>query len=188
MTTESSCNIVLLKKLPVILLLIGAIFRFAERVEAQEKIEVEEIVEKNNSESAKKTMQQREEVTSYNLTNKKQLTKVEDIRLQSLKKATQRPMEKNNTGFDYLNDVNHYCAIVNQKTNYYIKDGNQIMKAFQLVLRKQIQIILFLETLSLKDTPIEVCFVNFLIMGQKKIQKKCTDSPIQPIKVSSKNN
>jgi bla regulator protein BlaR1 len=64
MTTESSCNIVLLKKLPVILLLIGAIFRFAERVEAQEKIEVEEIVEKNNSESAKKTMQQREEVTS----------------------------------------------------------------------------------------------------------------------------
>jgi bla regulator protein BlaR1 len=45
MTTESSRSLILLKKLAVIPLLTGFIFLFAERVEAQEILAVEEIVE-----------------------------------------------------------------------------------------------------------------------------------------------
>ena len=45
MTTKSSPTKILLKKLAVIPLLVGFVFLFAERVEAQEIIEVEEVVE-----------------------------------------------------------------------------------------------------------------------------------------------
>jgi bla regulator protein BlaR1 len=125
MTTESSRSLILLKKFAVIPLLTGFIFLFAERVEAQEKIEVQEIVEENNSER-EKTIKQQEEAASKNLTTKEQLTIVEDFRLQSLKKSnTTSSEEKINTGFDYLNDVKHYYVTVNGKTKYYNKEGKQ---------------------------------------------------------------
>jgi bla regulator protein BlaR1 len=125
MTKQSSSNIVLLKKLAIIPVLTGFIFLFAERVEAQEKIEVQEIVEENNSER-EKTIQQQEEAASENLTTKEQLTIVEDFRPQSLKKSdTTSSGEKINTGFDYLNAVKHYYVTVNGKTKYYNKEGKQ---------------------------------------------------------------
>jgi bla regulator protein BlaR1 len=187
MTTESSRSLILLKKFAVIPLLTGFIFLFAERVEAQEKIEVQEIVEENNSER-EKTIKQQEEAASKNLTTKEQLTIVEDFRLQSLKKSnTTSSEEKINTGFDYLNDVKHYYVTVNGKTKYYNKEGKQTNnEGIPISLKKANSNNIIPGNYVTKIYTNGSVFCEFLDNRPKKImEKRYIDSPIKPIEEQS---
>jgi hypothetical protein len=180
MTKQSSSNIVLFKKLAVIPVLTGFIFLFAERVEAQEKIE------ENNSER-EKTIQQQEEAASENLTNKEQLTIVEDFRLQSLKKSdTTSSGEKIYTGFDYLNDVKHYYVTVNGKTKYYNKEGKQTNnEGIPISLKKANSNNIIPGNYVTKIYTNGSVFCEFLNNRPKIVEKRHIDSPIKPIEEQS---
>ena len=121
MTIQSSPTKILLKKLAIIPLLIGFIFLFAERVEAQEYIET--ITEQ--PENVQKTKFKKKENS-----NKNSLEVIEEQKL-----STQE--DEINTGFKILKGNRYYFVTVGNKTKYYNKDGKLANSSGKILSHKK---------------------------------------------------
>jgi bla regulator protein BlaR1 len=112
MTTQSSQTKIWLKKLAVIPLLAGFVFLFAERVEAQEIIEIkEEPIE-----------------TIYEQVDNSKFM---------IEQFVSNKGEKINTGFIDLNGVNHYFVTVDNTTKYYNKEGQLADRTGKILSNKK---------------------------------------------------
>ncbi|MGY8909418.1 MAG: M56 family metallopeptidase, partial [Flavobacteriales bacterium] len=112
MTTQSSQTKIWIKKLAVIPLLAGFIFLFAERVEAQEIIEIKEEPIK----------------TIYEQVDNSQFM---------IEQFVSNKGEQINTGFIDLNGVNHYFVTVDNTTKYYNKDGQLADRTGKILSNKK---------------------------------------------------